>query len=1328
MRTKLYLLGLGVSLTLPIAPTWAAVACRAEYTITDDWGGGFNAALAITNLGSPLDQWQVAWEMPDGQLITQLWNGTLVAAGPQVEVANADWNGTVATDGQFDFGFTGSYSGARNRAPSNISVNGVVCEGQPPLAPPPEPVVACEVEYTIVDQWSDGFTAAVAVHNSGDALNGWQVTWAMPNQQVITHLWNGLLTQTGAQVAVDNESWNGTVASAGVIEFGFNASHSGLNNIPGDIALNGVECAGQVAPPPPPPPACRVDYQILEQWQDGFSAQVEITNTGAPWNGWQTTWTMPAGQQVTDLWNGTLQQEGAAVTVGNLAENRLIPTDGNLSFSFVGSHQGQNPKPIDLAVNGVRCDGQADSVELPPDAPTMLRAELVANHWAQLTWQEPNADETSLVLERQAEGGGWSTLATLPPDTLQYEDHSLAVGVRYDYRLKAVNAAGSSPYTALVSVERQDRNAIATPMLVNNCTICHGPGGVSGGPGVPTIAGLEGDYLLRTLRAYRSGERAASIMGRIARGYDDEQLTRLAAYFASQNFVPTYQPAPQTAVDRGRALHEAGCITCHAGVGEQSAGTGTRLDGQWSGYLHATLAEYAAGHSSNTPPLMASRLAALSSDDLAALAQFYAAPADAKAGGTGGGGGSGGGDPTVAPLPPSLIGAAVVDNAQVNLSWDDRSDNELGFRIERRLSSSAPWAPLVDLAAGSLTYRDTEVTMGASYQYRVLAYNDAGSSEGPSVLVELLTLLDYGAQQYQVQGCAHCHGADGRGGVAGAINGYSASQLATLSDLIHTTMPPTNPAACGDNCALATADYIITTLAESGGGGGPLPACDDTPPAGLRTLRLLTRQEYQNTINDLLGLEVDLIQLMPAENRVNGFDNNTEQNLVTADRLESYVLQADSLAAQAVAERWHQLLPCTSQDSSCAEQFVRQFGLRAYRRPLTESEVQQYQANFVNQPFPDAVETTLLEMLVSPHFLYRSELGELQADGSYQLTPYEVASALAYLFAGTMPDATLMQAAAAGQLATAPQRISQAARLLNTAAGHRQVGNFVGQWLLAASPYALPEKDANAYPAYTAEVRAAMAEELIDFFNHVAFDSSQRFDELFTADYAMVDTTLGSYYGLTGAGSLPSPVAVTDGTRTGIFTLGAVLARYANAAESHPFKRGAFLFRRVLCHNLPPPENNGVVIPPEPDPNATTRERFNFHSSSGESCWSCHQFIDDPGFAFEKYDGAGQFRNVENGHPIDASGLIRGMETFDASEQIPFADLMELSQLTASSQQAAECLATQYYRYATGRQEGSADQCALGSYIEGYAASGYNLNTMLLDIVATPGFTLRRAP
>src|SRR4051812_21025572 len=110
---------------------------------------------------------------------------------------------------------------------------------------------------------------------------------------------------------------------------------------------------------------CRVVYTVTSQWQGGFGASVNVTNLGDPVTSWRLTWSFPAGQTVTQAWNGTVTQSGAQVTVVNAAWNGGIGTGGAVTVGFNGSWTGGNPAPADFALNGVACTGATTPTSSP---------------------------------------------------------------------------------------------------------------------------------------------------------------------------------------------------------------------------------------------------------------------------------------------------------------------------------------------------------------------------------------------------------------------------------------------------------------------------------------------------------------------------------------------------------------------------------------------------------------------------------------------------------------------------------------------------------------------------------------------------------------------------------------------------------------------------------------------------------------------------------------------------------------------------------------------------------------------------------------------------
>ncbi|MCA9714707.1 MAG: DUF1595 domain-containing protein, partial [Myxococcales bacterium] len=219
-------------------------------------------------------------------------------------------------------------------------------------------------------------------------------------------------------------------------------------------------------------------------------------------------------------------------------------------------------------------------------------------------------------------------------------------------------------------------------------------------------------------------------------------------------------------------------------------------------------------------------------------------------------------------------------------------------------------------------------------------------------------------------------------------------------------------------------------------GEGEAPSCEEIG-AGPRALRRLSHVEYDNSVQDLLGVSGELgaqAASFAPDNVINGFTNNASALTVSSLLVEQYREAAEALADH-VVENQAQYLSCAPADGqSCAESFVRSFGARAFRRPVTDEEVARYaalyQAIAPEDGFDVGLRWVVAALLQSPNFLYRSELGEHQGDGVYALTPHEVAAELSYLVLGTTPDEELRALAEDGTILDPAVLEAQAQRLL----------------------------------------------------------------------------------------------------------------------------------------------------------------------------------------------------------------------------------------------------------------------------------------------------------
>nr|VFJ44797.1 MAG: sulfide dehydrogenase (flavocytochrome c), cytochrome c subunit [Candidatus Kentron sp. DK] len=171
-------------------------------------------------------------------------------------------------------------------------------------------------------------------------------------------------------------------------------------------------------------------------------------------------------------------------------------------------------------------------------------------------------------------------------------------------------------------------NAFAGPsadMLSNTCAGCHGTNGSSVGPASPTIAGLTEDYFLEAMEEYKSGERPATIMDRIAKGYSEEEIKAMAAWFAKKPFGRVTQVHDSAKVDAGEKLHKKYCESCHEDSGKLADGNSV-LAGQWIPYLRYSMEDFLS-EAREMPKKMKKKMERLvkkeGDDGVEAIVQYY---------------------------------------------------------------------------------------------------------------------------------------------------------------------------------------------------------------------------------------------------------------------------------------------------------------------------------------------------------------------------------------------------------------------------------------------------------------------------------------------------------------------------------------------------------------------------------------------------------------------------------------------------------------------------------------------------------------------------------
>lgn len=1058
---------------------------------------------------------------------------------------------------------------------------------------------------------------------------------------------------------------------------------------------------------------CDVEYILDAQWNNGFTARALIHNrTDQVIDGWSLNWTMPDGQRVTHLWNGSYQQNGADTTVTNLSYNARINPGASTQFGFNGSHNGTNRIPGLFLLNGISCgedvnDDGSEPISVsfaePADNAIVSTEFAVKMNVTGLT-VEPAGEvhhgtghlhilvDTDFIpagqpIPKNAQhlhygNGQVETVLQLEPGAhtlrLQFADgHHIALAGD-EYR-DEINLVVEKPGQCKIDyfIDHQWNNGFTGRVRVNNLS-------------AREINGWRVDW------AMLNGQRVQHLWN----GVYSQNAAAVSVDNAHYN----------ARIPSGGSV-EFGFNASHNGVNDIPGAF--RLNGV-----------FCEGQDEPEPEPVSIRF--VEPLDGATLAGSFNVTMEATG-------------VTIEPAGEVHDGAGhlhiLVDTDFIPAGQPIPSTAQHIHYGQGQLQATLQLDPGPHTLRLQFANGHHIALAGDQYRDQISVTvsqpddDDNPGDDNPPDDEPMPT----GEELYISKNCVNCHGSDGQG--VGSFPALTREFPGRdwLIEKINNDMPLGSAADCQGDCANLIADYILVNFATTNE-PPPLTCTDEVP--GPRLLRLLTRREYDNTTQDLLGVTTPLSANLPVETRVLGYDNNADVNVVTARHIDAYLAAAEDLATQALVSNRNQLLPCdpNANADACARQFVGEFGLRAYRRPLTQDENDRLSGLFaVANDFDEGVKLAISAILISPNFLYRSELGEATANGNgyYQLTPYEVASSLSYLFWGTLPDQALLNAAAAGQLQTTQQLAAQAQRLLADPRARRQIGLFSGQWL-GADPVTAGEKDPATYPDYTQAVQEAADAELAEFVNHVIFSGSGRFDELFNADYVFVNDTLADFYGMSGVNSDQLQMTpMLDDSRGGVLSLASVLAAHAHSDDSSPIKRGVFVRKRLLCHELPPPPPTVDNTPPPLDPTLTTRERFAAHSSS-EFCQVCHQYIDGVGFGFEAYNGAGAFRSNENGQPVDDSGNLLGLEEFDpgdlqaALDDIGFFGLRELSDIIATSEAGPYCLTTQYFRYSRGYQETAADQCAIDNMYQRFVDSDYDLKTLLTSIVTSPNFILRR--
>jgi hypothetical protein len=433
---------------------------------------------------------------------------------------------------------------------------------------------------------------------------------------------------------------------------------------------------------------------------------------------------------------------------------------------------------------------------------------------------------------------------------------------------------------------------------------------------------------------------------------------------------------------------------------------------------------------------------------------------------------------------------------------------------------------------------------------------------------------------------------------------------------------------------------------------------------------------------------------------------------------------------------------------------VKRFATRAFRRPVTEEQAAPYlklgqQSLADGDSFAEALRTSFRAILCSPRFLTL-----IEAPG--KLDDHAIASRLSYALWVSMPDQELIQLAAKGSLQDPNVLAAQVERLLADPKAERFITSFTDQWLkLKQIDFTTP--DQRQFRSFDTVLQQSMLDETRAYFAEMLRQDLE-VTHFIDSDFAFLNGRLARHYFMPAAlaqqggkkeskkpgkknskteapqASTPlgalvmqslkpgdglQKVSLPQGSRRGgLITQGAVLKVTADGTTTSPVVRGVFINERILGEHVPPPPPNVPAIEPDIRGATTIREQLQKHRSN-ESCASCHQLIDPPGFALENYDPIGGWRVNYGiggkGMSIDASGITPDGAAFDS--------LTAWKQIyRARASQMAHGFASQFLTYATGAAPRFSDEAALKQITERVATSGHGIRSILREVMTSAPF------
>ena len=507
--------------------------------------------------------------------------------------------------------------------------------------------------------------------------------------------------------------------------------------------------------------------------------------------------------------------------------------------------------------------------------------------------------------------------------------------------------------------------------------------------------------------------------------------------------------------------------------------------------------------------------------------------------------------------------------------------------------------------------------------------------------------------------------------------------------------------------------------------------------------RRINRAEYANTIRDLVGVPVEVEDLLPADGGGGeGFDTagnalftssiHIEKYLAAASRVLETVLPDDAgnFRPEMKSARARILGSNDQPDKKAARHaaagVVQRVSRLAYRRPAESSEVERSMKLFDRawdrgDGYLAALRLALKSVLISPNFLFLVE-PEPEEKGVQPLGPFPLASRLSYFLWSSMPDEELLSLAESGKLNDPNIYREQVHRMLADPKAEALGERFALQWLDLERLGGEVKPDATKFPQFDTNLQRAMLEEVTSVFNYVVKSDSSLL-QLIDADYTFANERLAKIYNIPNvSGPELRKVSLADKNRGGVTGMAAVHALTSFPLRTSPVLRGRWVLEALIGEKVkpPPPDVPAFEETQSKTKDLPLRAQLELHRQKAE-CASCHDKMDPLGFGMENFDVLGRWREQDGAHPIDANGTLPSGETFTGP-----AGLKKI--LMSRKDDVMKHLVRKMTGYAYGRELNRFDDCVVDKAMEALRKNDYKPSVLVEHIALSFPFRHRFYP